>query len=135
VLAKDEVVDLYGSVGWSVYTEDPGSLMAAIAGSGFVVSARDGEDLVGIARGLSDDVSIFYLQDLLVRPTHQRRGIGCELLRVCLERFDHVRQRVLLTDDEAHQHRLYESLGYSDIRSLERVRLHAFVAMKGVELS
>ena len=50
----------------------------------------------------------FYLQDILVRPEHQRTGVGRQLLAVCLERYSHVRQKVLLTDDEA-QERFYES--------------------------
>jgi len=130
-----ELVELYDSVGWSAYTEDPPALAAAIAGSTFVVTARDGGLLVGLARGLSDDVSIFYLQDLLVRPSHQRRGIGRQLLDSCLHRYGHVRQRVLLTDDEDHQHRLYRAAGFEDVASLRNVPVHAFVSYRDVELS
>jgi len=122
----DELVELYDSVGWTVYTKDPDALGSAIANSTYVVSARSAGRLIGLARGVSDDVSIFYLQDLLVRPEYQRRGVGRMLLTACIERFAHVRQRVLLTDGEAHQRRLYESLGYQDIADFG-ASLHAFV--------
>ncbi|MEN8114651.1 MAG: hypothetical protein ABFS21_09710, partial [Actinomycetota bacterium] len=60
----DELVELYGSVGWSAYTRDPGGLVSAVANSTYVAALRDGERLVGIVRGLSDDVSILYVQDV-----------------------------------------------------------------------
>ena len=62
-----ELGDLYRSVGWSAYADDPEALAAAVANSGYRVAARAGDRLIGLARGISDDVSIFYLQDLLVR--------------------------------------------------------------------
>jgi len=134
VTAK-ELVELYGSVGWTAYTDDPMSLARAIAGSTFVVTARIDDTLVGLARVMSDEVSIFYLQDVLVRPGKQQMGIGRALIEHCLDRFSAVRQRVLLTDNEPHQHRLYEAAGFNDVASLKNVPLHAFVAIKGVELT
>ena len=126
-----ELVRLYDSVDWGVYTEDPDGLVAAVRNSTFVVSARDGHRLVGLARVVSDDVSIMYVQDLLVEPRYQRKGIGRSLLERCLVRFSHVRQRVLFTDDQAHQHRLYEAVGFHDLSKLDGVGLHAFVDIAG----
>ena len=121
---RDELISLYGSVGWTAYTDDPDALVRAVAASTFVVTARHDGELIGLARGLSDDVSIFYLQDLLVRPEWQRHGVGRALLLECLERFGHVRQKVLITDDEERQHRFYEAVGYREGGSLG---LHAIV--------
>jgi len=127
-----ELAALYGAVGWSAYTADPEALAGAIARSTYVVTARETGDLIGLARGLSDDVSIFYLQDILVTPGWQRHGVGRALLSACLERFAHVRQKVLLTDDEDRQHRFYESMGYRDTRTITSVDLHAFVQIEGL---
>jgi len=134
-LTLDEVVGLYESVGWSVYTSEPQLLFEAVQRSTFWVTARDHGALVGLARCLSDDFSIFYLQDVLVHPRDQRHGIGSALLNRCLSRFDHVRQRVLLTDDEEHQHRLYRAAGYHDVATLKDTKLHAFVNIKDQNLS
>jgi predicted N-acetyltransferase YhbS len=46
-----------------------------------VVTAWDGDLLVGISRALTDFSYITYLADLAVRVSHQRRGIGKELIR------------------------------------------------------
>jgi len=128
-----ELCDLYDSVGWSAYTADPGALAKAVANSTHVVIARVEGRLIGLGRGLSDDVSIFYLQDLLVRPEWQGRGLGRALLGNCLERFSHVRQKVLLTDDDAAQRRFYESMGYRDTAAPAAVSLHAFVQIQGLD--
>lgn len=46
-----------------------------------VVSAWDSDLLVGIARALTDFAYCTYLSDLAVRTSHQRSGIGKELMR------------------------------------------------------
>jgi predicted N-acetyltransferase YhbS len=45
------------------------------------VTAWDGPQLVGIARSLTDFAFTCYLADLAVRASHQRRGIGQELVQ------------------------------------------------------
>ena len=46
-----------------------------------VVTAWDGEKLIGIARSLSDFCYATYLADIAVRLAYQRHGIGRELIR------------------------------------------------------
>ncbi len=46
-----------------------------------VVTAWDDSLMVGIARSLSDFSYVTYVSDLAVRVSHQKRGIGRELLR------------------------------------------------------
>jgi len=47
-----------------------------LANANLVVTAWDGELLVGIARSVSDFSYATYLSDLAVRLSHQKRGIG-----------------------------------------------------------
>jgi GNAT superfamily N-acetyltransferase len=123
----DELVALYEAVGWSAYTKAPAVLRAAIVGSSFVVVARRGPRLVGLARAVSDDATICYLQDVLVLPAEQRNGIGRALVEAILDRYRTVRQKVLLTDDQPGQRAFYESLGYAEIRDQPPGTLRAFV--------
>lgn len=131
-IGADELHQLYTSVGWSAYTKDRDALAAAVANSTYAVMAWAEDQLIGLARGLSDDVSVFYLQDILVRPEWQHQGVGRSLIQNCLSRFAHVRQKVLLTDDLSAQHRFYESMGYTDTRRVSNVALHAFVQIEGI---
>lgn len=128
---REELVGLYDAVGWSTYTTAPEVLEAAIEGSSRVVTARYGEDLLGLARVLTDGASIVYLQDVLVRPELQREGVGRALVHAALEPYAHCRQKVLMTDDEPRQRSFYESLGYEEIRDHGDGRLRAFVRFDG----
>jgi ribosomal protein S18 acetylase RimI-like enzyme len=127
----EELLELYGAVGWSAYTDKPELLRAGIAGSSHVVTARLDGRLVGLARATSDDATICYLQDVLVHPDAQRRGIGRALVQAVLDRYSAVRQKVLLTDDEPAQRAFYESLGYAEIRDFGPGTLRSFVRFDG----
>jgi GNAT superfamily N-acetyltransferase len=130
--SAEEALELYASVGWTAYTRDPAGLAKAIGQSSFFALARQGERLVGLARCLSDDVSVAYLQDLLVRPEHRRVGVGSQLLGRCLARYAHVRNFVLLTDDSPEQHAFYGAHGLTNVAATRRPRLNAYVRLLGV---
>lgn len=129
VPALEETLALYDAVGWDAYTEDPQTLGRALAGSTRVVTARQGERLLGIARVLSDGASIAYLQDVLVDPGSRRRGIGADLVRAVLAPFAHLRQQVLLTDADSSQRAFYESLGLREAHDHDPP-LRAFVHLR-----
>jgi len=119
----DELSVLYSSVGWTAYTQDPELLLEAIRRSTLVVTARNDGELIGIARCLTDSVSIWYLQDIIVHPGYQRSGIGTALFRECLAPFSAVRRRVLLTDAEPYQRAFYESLGLVGVSDRPELRV------------
>ena len=131
----DSLCALYDSVGWTVYSRDIEKLLSAINGSDFIVIAQEDDALIGLARALSDDASVVYIQDILVRPTHQGRGIGKALVGAILDRFKHVRQKVLLTDSRPEQLQFYGSLGFKNTRELIKTPLNAFVIIEGAELA
>jgi len=132
---RESLRGLYDSVGWSAYTEDIDGLLAAIQGSSYRVVSQDDDTLIGLARALSDDASVVYIQDILVRPTHQGQGVGRALLEAVLRRYAHVRQKVLLTDDRPGQLSFYASLGFKNTRELVKTPLNAFVMIEGTELA
>ncbi|MHB1430713.1 MAG: GNAT family N-acetyltransferase [Streptosporangiaceae bacterium] len=128
---RDELLALYESVGWTAYTGDPATLERAVAGSSYLVTARRGGVLIGLARAISDDATICYLQDILVAPQERRTGVGSLLAREILRRYAGVRQKVLLTDDEPGQRAFYDALGYTEIRDFGQASLRAFVRFDG----
>jgi ribosomal protein S18 acetylase RimI-like enzyme len=60
---------------------DDARFAAMLSNANITVTAWDGDLLVGISRSLSDVGWTTYLADLAVRETHQRLGIGKELIR------------------------------------------------------
>ena len=134
-IIESQLVQLYKAVGWTHYAEDAQGLLAALRGSTFIVRMENQAVLIGLARVISDDVSIAYIQDVLVHPQHQGRGVGKQLMKMVLERYTHVRQKVLLTDDRPEQLRFYESLGFANTRTLAKTPLNAFVLINDVSLN
>lgn len=59
---------------------DPGTLEAMMKNANLVVTAWDGDELVGISRTLTDFVYVGYLSDLAVHARCQRQGIGVGLI-------------------------------------------------------
>ena len=123
----DAVLALYDAVGWTAYTRAPDIVRAALAGSSFVAAAFADDRLIGLVRAVSDDASICYVQDVLVHPDAHRSGVGAALMAAVAARYAHVRQQVLLTDDEPGQGAFYESLGFAEIRDVPDAALRAFV--------
>ena len=56
-------------------------------------------------------------------------------MKMVLERYSHVRQKVLLTDDRPEQLRFYASLGFANTRTLTEPSLKAFVLINDVSLN
>lgn len=125
--SRAELIELYSAVVWTSYTRDEDALIAGLAGSTRVVTARQNGDLLGLARVISDGATIAYLQDVLVRPELEREGVGRALAQAALEPYTAVGQQVLLTDDEVGQCAFYEALGFTEIRDWDDGRLRAFV--------
>jgi ribosomal protein S18 acetylase RimI-like enzyme len=110
--AIDECERLYRSVGWTAYLDDLDQLHRAMVQSTAVVVGRDRSgELCGLIRAISDDSTICYVQDLLVSPEWQGRGVGSELLRAIQSRFGHCRQFVLTTDSGSESGGFYRANG------------------------
>jgi predicted N-acetyltransferase YhbS len=79
----DQVLDLYraSTLGERRPIGDTARMARMWANANLVVTAWDGDLLVGVARSVTDHVYCTYLSDLAVRVSHQRRGIGRELIR------------------------------------------------------
>lgn len=82
-LDLDTVIELYraSTLGERRPVDDRTRMAAMLRNANLVVTAWDNLLLVGIARSVSDFSFCTYLSDLTVRQTHQRQGIGRELIR------------------------------------------------------
>lgn len=109
---EQEILNLYISVGWTAYTDNPASLRAGFENSLLILAAYEGDTLLGVIRAVGDGQTIVYIQDILVLPEHQRQGVGTALVRALLERFREVRQMILTTDDTPKTIAFYESLDF-----------------------
>jgi len=115
---ESEILALYTSVGWSAYTDNPQVLQKGFANSLLVLAAYEEEQLLGIIRVVGDGCTIVFIQDILVYPKYQRKGIGTVLLKAVLEKYEHVRQIELATDNTSKTIAFYESMGFQKMSEI-----------------
>ena len=113
-----EILGLYASVGWTAYTDDPAALRNGLANSLLTLAAYEEAALAGLIRVVGDGHTIVFVQDILVHPQFQRRGIGSALLQAVLNRYAGVRQIELLTDDTPETAAIYRSMGFRELTEL-----------------
>ena len=110
--SRAEVLALYADAGWTGYTQVPDKLIEGLQNSLYLACARENDLLLGLVRVVGDGSTIAYIQDILVKKSHQRLGIGRRLMQMVLEEYKDVRQKVLITDDNPQSRGFYESIGF-----------------------
>jgi predicted N-acetyltransferase YhbS len=82
-LDLDAVIELYraSTLGERRPLDDRARMTLMLRNANLVVTAWEGSQMVGIARSVSDFSFCTYLSDLAIRTTHQKQGIGQELIR------------------------------------------------------
>jgi GNAT superfamily N-acetyltransferase len=112
----EEVLGLYRAAGWTEYLKDVEGLRTGIAASLLNVVAREDGLVAGYARVVGDGATVIVIQDLLVRPDCQGRGLARSLVESVLQRYPKVRQRILLCDTVLEP--FYKKLGFRNGREL-----------------
>ena len=116
--SEAEILPLYESVGWTAYTDHPEVLRKGFDNSMLTLAAYEGDQLLGIIRAVGDGHTIVFVQDILVFPEHQRKGIGSALLQAILDRYSHVRQIELATDNTPKTIAFYKSMGFHEMSKI-----------------
>jgi GNAT superfamily N-acetyltransferase len=79
--STDQYFALFETTGWNrEYLVRSDELARAVANSQYVVTAYDGEKLIGFGRVVTDGVLHAMLYDMIVHPDYQGRGIGTNIL-------------------------------------------------------
>lgn len=115
---ETEILRLYQSVGWTAYTNHPEILRKGFESSMLTLAAYEGDQLLGIIRTVGDGHAIVFVQDILVFPEHQRKGIGSALLQAILDRYSYVRQIELATDNTPKTIAFYKSMGFREMSEI-----------------
>ncbi|KTT87234.1 GNAT family acetyltransferase [Mammaliicoccus sciuri] len=121
---NEDLQKLYLSVGWDLYVKNNEDMTVLLKNTCYFVTVWDNDQLVGLTRIISDDHSIAYVQDILIDPDYQGNGIGSKLLNMIKERFNHVRQVVLMTDTSEKTINFYEK---NELLSLDKYDCTAFM--------
>ncbi len=114
-----DILRLYESVGWTAYTDHPEVLRKGFENSMLILTAYEGDQLLGIIRAVGDGYTVVFIQDILVFPEYQRKGIGSALLQAILDRYSHVRQIELATDNTPKTIAFYKSMGFRELSEID----------------
>ena len=111
-LPSGQLHEMFIEAGWSDGNEPDWmkeKFNAPFLHSTLVISAWEGERLVGCVRVLSDTVTRSVIYDLVVRKDMRGQGIGSELLRRCMAKYP---QSEWLLQTQEHIVPFYEKMGF-----------------------
>lgn len=115
----NELKELYISVGWDNYLRPEYELTELLVNADYYVTAFENDSLVGLIRVISDNLSIVFIQDILIHPDFQRNKIGQKLVNMVLSKFQNIRQIVLITDDREDKNKFYKSLMFNELNDFK----------------
>lgn len=106
-------------------------LSTAIAHSNPIVTAWDGDRLIGFARAISDGIYRATIWDVLIHPDYQGAGLGRKLVETVLTH-PHVNQveRVYLMT--TNQQKFYERIGFEENQTTTMVLFNQPVSQEGL---
>lgn len=109
-ISPDQIIPLYKQNNWSS-AKKPNKLYRALINSHSLVSAWNKNQLVGIGNAISDDYLVVYYPHLLVLPSFQNRGIGKNIFKLLIKKYEGYHQHILIADKEAVG--FYKPFGFS----------------------
>ena len=118
----ESVMALYRANEWSAANK-PELLHKALLSSHSLISAWDNSTLVGLGNAISDGYLVVYYPHLLVLPEYQRRGIGTEIMRRLVARYQGFHQHMIVADGRALD--FYRKCGFERAGKTEPMWIYA----------
>lgn len=86
-----------------------------VAGSHCFLTVRDGNEIVGMGRAISDRVNDAYIQDVIVFSRLRRQGIGTKIVEEILGRLRRDGMQWIGLIAENRTHSFYGKLGFEEM--------------------
>ncbi len=111
-ITAKQAIDLYkrSTLGERRPINNVSTFESMLKHANLMITAWDGDKLIGISRSLTDFSYVAYLADLAVDEQYQRMGIGKQLIEETKARLDPECLIVLLAAPKANSY--YEHLGF-----------------------
>lgn len=110
-LDVDDVIELYSNSGLPRPIEDRDRIEKMLENSNLLISAWEGEKLVGVSRSITDWRWSCYLADLAVRKLYQKHGIGKKLIEITKQKVGDECMVLLLSISTALEY--YPKVGFT----------------------
>lgn len=104
------IAAVYDNSGLNRPTDDIARINKMYSNSNLIVSAWNGDQLVGIARSITDFCYACYLSDLAVRKENQKDGIGKRLIKITRQEIGEQTNLILISAPNALEY--YPKVGF-----------------------
>jgi|SRR5690606_28948816 len=108
-ITADQILPLYEANAWSA-ARKPDLLLKGLINSHSLITAWDGDVLVGIGNAISDGHLVVYYPHLLVLPSYQGKGIGHMIMDKMQEIYKDYHMQMLTADGQAID--FYKKVGF-----------------------
>ncbi|MFT8321021.1 MAG: GNAT family N-acetyltransferase [Bacillus sp. (in: firmicutes)] len=115
IINPEELAIIFNDSGIKRPTDDLPRLKQMLENADILISAWDGDKLVGIARAITDFSYCCYLSDLAVDRNYQKRGIGKALIQSVQEQISEEVALILLASPIAMDY--YPHIGFKKIEN------------------
>lgn len=103
-ITAGQVAEIFNNSGIQRPAQDLARIQQMIHHANLIVTAWQGDQLVGIARSLTDFVYCCYLSDLAVRKEYQYKGIGRQLIEITKQQIGDQSMLLLLSAPQAMEY-------------------------------
>ena len=110
VPSAQQIIELYDDAALPRPTHDPQRIQTMFENSDLIMTAWDGEKLVGVSRTITDWVWCSYLADLAVSPDYERSGVGKTLVQLTKQKIGERSMLLLLSVPAAMDY--YPKVGF-----------------------
>ncbi len=112
----EALVNLYKSGGWWHSSAVEREHLPAIVKNSFCfVIAKDGEEIIGMGRAISDGVSDAYIQDVVVLYQYRKQQIGSEIIKMIVNNCALKKMKWIGLIADPDTQNFYERLGFSPL--------------------
>lgn len=112
-ISATQLAEIFRNSGIRRPVDDLDRMATMLKHANLIVTAWDGERLVGVARALTDFSYCCYLSDLAVDKNYQKRGIGEELIQRVRAGIGEQSMLLLLAAPEAMEY--YPKVGFEAV--------------------
>ena len=118
---KEKIIKLYKANKWSS-AKKPDLLYKALMNSDSLITAWDGNRLVGLGNAISDGYLVVYYPHLLVHPDYQGKGIGRMIFNKFQKKYGNFHQQTLTADGKAID--FYRKCGFETAGSTQSMWIY-----------
>ncbi len=118
----EEVKEIYRKESWNAYLKDDEKLIRAFNNSLYTLGAFEDSQLIGFIRCVGDGEHVLLVQDLIINPEYQQRGIGTYLFKTIMQKYSNVRMFMVVTDiEDVVDNKFYKSFNLKKIEEMNMV--------------